>query len=260
MDPKNMSKRKSPSPLLSPLQKALQPAPLLRYAPAGILSVCIIAGVIFAGIALASAESVRLAFLGMSAFFALLGGLGFWLCGLVSKAEVKELEAAYVDAETGVANHAFFGATCHQELLTDHPFALAILELPRVRSAKTQAEELDVRTLKRVAQRLAGTIRKTDLVGRMDGARLGILLAGVSNETDAHKVLDRLVDRMDASTLSPAIRSALRVNALIALRAQGERTTFESLEGRASSVRPLTDSSAPVVTLDAVSMSFLGGA
>jgi GGDEF domain-containing protein len=127
--------------------------------------------------------------------------------------EGQTRRARCIDADSGTAGPAFFEAACLQAQQARQPFGLLVIELSGLLEPgfAVNSEE-EMQALQWAARHaLAGT-RDSDLVGRLPGLRLAVLLAGVEARDQLAVVVNRLSARLDPSRYAPGTRSALRLS------------------------------------------------
>lgn len=117
------------------------------------------------------------------------------------QAEARILRAARCDALTGLANRAvFMEAVQHAIALARRghaSFAVLYLDLDQFKDVNdTLGHPVGDELLKAVAERLRANTRATDIVARFGGDEFAVMVAGVSEPTDAAFLADKLIDAM----------------------------------------------------------------
>ncbi|WP_228122704.1 GGDEF domain-containing protein [Saccharothrix syringae] len=112
---------------------------------------------------------------------------------------------AHHDPLTGLANRAVFERRLDEALARHHdggtPFGLLFVDLDDFKAVNdVSGHAHGDALLERVAQRLRGCVRDTDVVARLGGDEFGVLVEGVAEpERVAFRVLDSLGDEISAS-------------------------------------------------------------
>jgi GGDEF domain-containing protein len=127
--------------------------------------------------------------------------------------ERQTRQAQCIDADSGAASPGYFEQACLQAQQARQPFGLLVIELSGGLQAGFATGSADeIQALQWAARHaLAGT-RGSDLVGRLPGLRLAVLLADVSARDQLAVVVNRLSTRLDPSRYAPGARSALRLS------------------------------------------------
>lgn len=113
-------------------------------------------------------------------------------------AEKQLIISAYTDSLTKLANRERF----HQELSaqveksrsTGSAFALLVIDLDKFKEVNDgYGHDYGDRLLKMAAKRLTSCVRENDLVSRMGGDEFTVIVRKIHNETDAVKVVERIL-------------------------------------------------------------------
>jgi diguanylate cyclase (GGDEF)-like protein len=113
-------------------------------------------------------------------------------------------ERARTDPLTGVANREAFDSqlrASHQAAGDGVPFVLAFLDIDRFKALNDRhGHDTGDRALKRVADAMAGNVRRTDIVARMGGDEFAVLMPG-ADRASCLRVFDNLRETLRLVTL-----------------------------------------------------------
>ncbi|MDN3921042.1 hypothetical protein [Roseateles violae] len=111
------------------------------------------------------------------------------------------------DADSKAASAAFFEAACEKLQTQRQPFGLMVIELSgAMEPGFALASPAQLAALQWAAGvAIAGT-RGSDLVGRLPGLRLAVLLADISNREQLAVVVNRLSERLDPQRQHAGLR------------------------------------------------------
>lgn len=113
-------------------------------------------------------------------------------------------ERAHTDPLTGVANRESFDGhlrAAHRAAGEGVPFVLAFLDVDRFKALNDRhGHEIGDRALKRVADAMAGNVRRTDVVARMGGDEFAVLMPG-ADRASSIRVFDNLRETLRLVTL-----------------------------------------------------------
>jgi diguanylate cyclase (GGDEF)-like protein len=129
--------------------------------------------------------------LGIALFLAAIAGIAAWRTGLLAKRRAKEFtEVALTDPLTGVLNRRGFTEAVERELdrarRHDQQFALAFVDVRGLKRVNdTEGHLAGDELLRETASLLRESARAHDLVGRIGGDEMGLLLVEQSADSPA---------------------------------------------------------------------------
>jgi diguanylate cyclase (GGDEF)-like protein len=129
--------------------------------------------------------------LGIAVFLAAIAGIAAWRSGLLARRRAKEFaEVALTDPLTGVLNRRGFTEAVERELdrarRHDHQFALAFVDVRGLKRVNdTEGHLAGDELLRETASLLRESARAHDLVGRIGGDEMGLLLVEQSADSPA---------------------------------------------------------------------------
>lgn len=234
------AKTRTPSPAgRQALESALQPTTAVRALPWVVASLAVgVTTLLFGMSFLAEPRSLLGLLLVLSALLVIVVGvLGFLGARGLVAADTASRLARHADPSSGAASMAYFENACRQVQTSGQPFGLVVIRLSGAMNAPFAEDSPEEATvLQWAASQARGGTRDTDLVGRLPGLRLGVLLRGPLNKETAGIVLDRLKERLDPQ--SPQLRRDQKVQVRIGVavgKATGPLTSLLS-EAAASQV------------------------
>jgi diguanylate cyclase (GGDEF)-like protein len=112
------------------------------------------------------------------------------------RAEAKVLQLACHDPLTGLSNRAVFRQKLEErsrETATGHPFAVLMIDLDRFKPVNdSYGHAVGDLLLKVVAERLVGTVRSSDVTGRIGGDEFAVIQSGASTIEQANALAGRI--------------------------------------------------------------------
>ncbi|HET6781304.1 MAG TPA: diguanylate cyclase, partial [bacterium] len=130
--------------------------------------------------------------------------LGMGLSRLRREAQLREL--LYVDAQTGMSNHAHFITRVEEELARVRQqageFTVAIMELEGIEAFGRRHERHEVsQLLQQFTTRLRNSMRTCDMAASLEDGRFGLIFAGV-NQRIAAGIVQRIADQILTDNLT----------------------------------------------------------
>ena len=129
---------------------------------------------------------------------------------VIKKLSIKEREHAHTDDLTGVANIKFFYEQARNEISRSskhkRPFTLAYINIVNLRRVNdTLGHYVGDYLLHEAAQIMRTSLRPTDIISRLEGAKFAILMPETKNENAAgliNKVQEHLLDMVKKNSWS----------------------------------------------------------
>lgn len=136
-------------------------------------------------------------------------------------AERKIEFLSHYDSLTGLANRAIFDerfqAAAASAERYGHQLALVVLNFDRFKGVnELYGRQVGDRVLVEVARRLNQTVRAEDSIARLGADEFGVLLTRITDDSDAHKVIDVIHQRLADDYVVGKIRIKIRTSVGVA--------------------------------------------